>query len=198
VGRIGKTELAISNIVISINSLAFMPAMGFSYGVSALVGQALGRKKPEDAKLVAWSAIHILLAYTIVIDLLFIFAPGLVLSVFIPSNQAPAEYALVMETGITLLRIVAAYILLDALYMTFSGVLKGAGDTHFIMWSIGFVALFVMILPVYLGIEVFQQGIIYAWMCVLMFITSLFIVTSARYKQGKWEEIVVVEREVVK
>jgi len=197
VGRIGKTELAISNIVISINSLAFMPAMGFSYGVSALVGQALGRKKPEDAKLAAWSAIHILLAYTFVIDLLFIFAPGLVLSVFIPTNQAAAAYAAVMETGVTLLRIVAAYILLDALYMTFSGVLKGAGDTHFIMWSIGFVALFVMILPVYIGIEVFQQGLIYAWMCVLMFITSLFIVTSARYKQGKWKEILVVEREVV-
>jgi len=197
VGRIGMTELAVSNIVISINSLAFMPAMGFSYGVSALVGQALGRKKPEEAKLAVWSAIHILLVYTLVIDLLFIFAPGSVLSIFIPSNQAAADYAAVMETGITLLRIVAAYILMDALYMTFSGVLKGAGDTHFIMWSIGFVSLFVMILPVYIGIEVFQWGINYAWMCVLMFITSLFIVTSARYRQGKWKDMLVVEEGVL-
>jgi len=197
VGRIGKTELAVSNIVISINSLAFMPAMGFSYGVSALVGQALGRKKPEEAKLAVWSAIHILLVYTLVIDLLFIFAPGLVLSVFISPNQAAADYTAVMETGITLLRIVAAYILMDALYMTFSGVLKGAGDTHFIMWSIGFVSLFVMILPVYIGIEVFQWGINYAWMCVLMFITSLFIVTSAHYRQGKWKDMLVVEEGVL-
>ena len=101
-----------------------------------------------------------------------------------------------METVTILLRIVAAYILMDALYMTFSGVLKGAGDTHFIMWSIGFVSLFVMILPVYIGIEVFQQGIEYAWICVLMFIISLFIVTSVRYRQGKWEKMLVVEREV--
>jgi MATE family multidrug resistance protein len=86
---------------------------------------------------------------------------------------------------------------MDALYMTFSGVLKGAGDTHFIMWSVGFVSLFVMILPVYIGIEVFQQGIGFAWMCVLLFITSLFIVTSVRYRQGKWEKMLVVEREVV-
>ena len=196
VGRIGKTELAVSNIVISINSLAFMPAMGFSYGVSALVGQALGRQQPEEAKLAAWSAIHILLAYTFIIDLLFLFAPNSVLSVFIPAIQA-ADYAAVMETGIALLRIVAAYILMDALYMTFAGVLKGAGDTHFIMWSIGFVSLFVMILPVYIGIEIFQQGINYAWMCVLMFITSLFIVTSARYRQGKWKKMLVMERELV-
>ena len=197
VGRIGKTELAVSNIVISINSLAFMPAMGFSYGVSALVGQALGRQHPQEAKLTAWSAIHILLAYTFVIDLLFIFAPGLVLSIFIPASRAAADYTLVMETGIVLLRIVAAYVLMDALYMTFSGVLKGAGDTHFIMWSIGFVSVFAMILPVYIGIEVFQLGINYAWMCVLMFVTSLFIVTSARYRQGKWEKMLVVEKEVL-
>jgi len=197
VGRIGKTELAVSNIVISINSLAFMPAMGFSYGVSALVGQALGRRQPEEAKLAAWSAIHILLVYTFVIDLLFIFAPGLVLSIFIPASKAATNYTLVMETGIVLLRIVAAYVLMDALYMTLSGVLKGAGDTHFMMWSIGFVSLFVMILPVYFGIEVFQQGINYAWVCVLMFITSLFIVTSVRYRQGKWEKMLVVEKEVL-
>ena len=196
VGRIGRTELAVSNIVISINSLAFMPAIGFSFGVSALVGQALGRQQPEEAKLAAWSAIHILLGYTLIVDFLFLFAPGLLLSVFIPAGKA-AEYAVVMETAIVLLRIVAAYILMDALYMTFSGVLKGAGDTHFIMWSIGFVSLFVMILPVYIGIEIFQQGINYAWMCVLMFITSLFIATSVRYRQGKWEKMLVVEREIV-
>ena len=51
--------------------------------------------------------------------------------------------------------------------------------------------------PVYIGIEIFQQGIIYAWMCVLMFIISLFMVTSARYRQRKWEKMLVVEREVV-
>lgn len=197
VGRIGKNELAISNIVISINSLAFMPAMGFSYGVSALVGQALGRKQPQEARSAAWSAIHILLSYTFVIALLFLFAPGLVLSIFIPSNQAAADYMVVMETGTALLRVVTAYIFMDALYMTFSGVLKGAGDTRFLMWSIAFATLLVMILPLYIGLEIFGQGIGYAWLCVLTFIASLFIVTSVRYKQGKWKDMLVVERGVV-
>ncbi len=197
VGRIGKTELAVSNIVMSIDSLAFMPAMGFSFGVSALVGQALGRRQPVEAKLAVWSAIHILLAYTFIIDFLFLFAPKLLLSLFIPEGQA-SEYAVIMDTGIVLLRIVAVSVFMDALYMTFSGVLKGAGDTHFIMWSIGFVTLFVMILPIYIGIEVFQQGITYAWMCVLLFITSLFIVTSLRYRQSKWEKMLVVEEDVIR
>lgn len=103
------------------------------------------------------------------------------------SNYSLDAISAVAPTSIAIFLIVAffggvaGYVLLDALYMTVSGVLKGAGDTYFIMWSIGFVSLFVMILPVYIGIEIFQQGINYAWICVLMFITSLFIVTSARY-----------------
>jgi len=198
VGRIGRNELAVTNIVISINSLAFMPAMGFSYGVSTLVGQALGRKQPEQAKYAAWSAIHILLVYTFVIDLLFIFAPGQALSLFIPSGQAAGDYAAVMDTGCVLLRIVAVYVFMDALYMTFSGVLKGAGDTRFIMWSIGFVSVFFMILPIYFGIEMFHLGIYFAWICVLLFIAALFVVTSIRYRQGKWQKMLVVEKEVVK
>ena len=197
VGRIGKTELAVSNIVMSLNSISFMPAMGFSYGVSTLVGQALGRRQPGEAKLAAWSAIHILLAYTFMIAILFIFAPGLALALFIPADQAAADYAVVMETCIALLRIVAAYILMDAFYMVFAGVLKGAGDTRFLMWSIGFASLFVMILPIYIGIEIFQRGVYYAWLCVLMFITSLFVVTWFRYRQGKWEKMLVVGKEIV-
>jgi MATE family multidrug resistance protein len=49
VGRIGAMELAATSIVLSISSIAFMPAMGFSLGISTLVGQALGRKMPDEA-----------------------------------------------------------------------------------------------------------------------------------------------------
>ncbi len=197
VGRIGKGELAVSNMVISINSLAFMPAIGFSYGVSALVGQALGRKRPQEAKAAAWSAIHILLAYTFIIDLIFIFAPGWVMALFIPASETAAEFALISDTGVALLRIVAVYVFMDALYMTFAGVLKGAGDTRFLMWSMGFVSLFVMVIPIYVGIEIFGQGVGYAWLCVLVFITTLFLITSLRYRKGKWVGMLVVEKEVV-
>ncbi len=38
VGRMGTVPLAATNIVISISSLAFMPALGFSYGISSMAG----------------------------------------------------------------------------------------------------------------------------------------------------------------
>ncbi|MEE8416947.1 MAG: MATE family efflux transporter [Desulfobacterales bacterium] len=197
VGRIGKNELAISNIVLSINSLAFMPAMGFSYGISTLVGQALGRGKPEEARHATWSATHILMAYTFAIDFLFVFAPNQVLSLFISSGGTMGDYVSVMDTGRNLLQIVAVYVFMDALYMSFSGVLKGAGDTNFIMWNVAIVSLFVMIFPIYIGIEIFHMGIYYAWLCVLLFVGALFIVSFFRYHQKKWQKMLVVEAEIV-
>ena len=194
VGRIGKVELAVSNIIMSINSLAFMPTMGFSQGVSTLVGQSLGKGQPQKAKRAAWSAAHILLAYILILDIIYLFAPQLLISIFIASNAATQDYAAIAVTGSTLLRIVAVYVFMDAFYMIFVGALRGAGDTRFIMWSIGLASLVVMVLPVYIGIEYFQMGVYYAWICTTSFVASLFILSSWRFGQGKWQKMLVVEK----
>jgi len=198
VGRIGINELAATNIVIAINSLAFMPAMGFSQGVSSLVGQSLGSRRPQRARSVVWSAIHLLLLYIFVLDIFYILAPQYLISVFIPSGQADPVYASITDTGANLLRIVALYVFLDALYMIFVGALRGAGDTRFIMWAIGTASLVVMVLPVYIGITYFQMGIYYAWICTTLFITALFTISFLRYRQGKWEKMLVVEKEAIR
>jgi len=81
--------------------------------------------------------------------------------------------------------------------MIFSGALRGAGDTSFIMWSIGISSLLCMLLPLYIGIEFFDRGIDYAWGCVLLFVAVLFVLAALRYRQGKWRVMLVVERETL-
>lgn len=193
VGRIGKLELAATNIVISINALAFMPSAGASQGISALVGQALGQGKPARAKALTMSSIHLLLLYIFCIDVAFLFFPEQVLGLFIPGSHAPEAYAEIMEMGVILLRIVAAYLFFDALYMIFSGVLRGAGDTRFMMWCVGLASLLLMILPVYVGITVFAFTIEQVWLIVLIYILSLFLIVTFRYFQGKWQKMLVIE-----
>lgn len=191
VGRIGALELAATSIVLSISSIAFMPAMGFSQGISTLVGQALGRKKPDEATYATFSAIHFLLGYTLLVDLLFIIAPEKALFLFMIHSQAAGDAAAIMELGCRLLHIVAIYLFMDALYMSFVGVLKGAGDTRFVMWSIGVAGICFMIVPLYVGIQLLHKGVIYAWICVLVFITSLFLLSFHRYRKGKWKHMLV-------
>jgi MATE family multidrug resistance protein len=193
VGRIGKLELAVTNIVLSINSLAFMPMMGFSLGTSTLVGQALGRNRVDEALAATKATIHIVLFYIFLLLFLFLLVPQPLLELFRPNDMAPEGYAAIREAGIILLRFVAAYLFFDALYMVCIGVLKGAGDTRFIMWSIGLLSLAVMILPIYIGVEVFGAGLYYAWSCATLFVFCLFAASFWRYQQGRWKKVRVIE-----
>ena len=194
VGRIGKLELAVTNIVLSINSLAFMPMMGFSLGTSTLVGQALGRNRVDQALAATRATIHIVLFYIFWLLLLFLFVPQPLLELFRPNHMSPESYAAIRQAGVILLRFVSVYIFFDALYMVCIGVLKGAGDTRFIMWSIGLLSLVVMILPVFIGVELFGAGLYYAWSCATCFIFFLFAASFWRYRQGRWKKVRVIEQ----
>lgn len=197
IGRIGKLELAATNIVISINSLAFMPSMGVSQGVSVLVGQALGRKRPMQAASYIWSAIHLLSAYIICLDLLFIFAPDFVLAPFISEQQTIADQLVIRELCKKLLLIISAYLIFDGLYMVFSGALRGAGDTRFMMKAIALISLVCFVLPVFVGVQFFGMGIISAWLLVVLFLVLLFLVSGWRYRSGAWKKMLVIESEDV-
>jgi MATE family multidrug resistance protein len=194
VGRIGKLELAVTNIAISLDSVSFRPLMGFALGTSTLVGQALGRNQPAEAVAAARSTMVIVASYISILVVLYILLPQPLLELFRPRDFSPEDFTVIKGMGVVVLRFVAAYLLLDGLYMISTAVLKGAGDTKFIMWSIGVISIFGMILPVYIGIEVFGMGIYYAWGCTVAFLCQLAALTFWRFKQGKWKDMRVIEQ----
>lgn len=193
VGRIGKPELAATNIVLSINALAFMPSMGASQGMSVLVGQALGHGSPKLASAYVRSGCQLIIFYIFFVDLLFIFAPDLMLAPFLQEHSTDPTFTEIGSIGKLLLRIIAAYLFFDALYMVLSGALRGAGDTKYMMFAISGSSLVFLIIPVYLGITYFQISVITAWIWILVFITALFLLAALRFKSGKWKKMLVIE-----
>ncbi|MDX2445673.1 MAG: MATE family efflux transporter [Desulfobacterales bacterium] len=194
VGRLGKVELAASNIAFSMESIAFMPAFGFSIGLSTLVGQALGRNDVRGAIRYTRQTIVILLSYILLIDLLFFLAPQWVIKLFATAESTGASYEQILDQGVVIIRIMAIFISFDALYFIFIGVLKGAGDTRFIMWSIGITTLVVMVLPITIGARFLGWGIYACWILLTLYVLSLCLVSFLRYRQGKWKNIRVIEK----
>ncbi len=193
VGRMGTVPLAASNIAVSISSLAFMPCLGFSFGISSLTGQALGRGKPGEARAAAWSGIHILLLYTSALALFFMLKPEWIVAVFMHGGEGGEQSAAIIDMAADILWMIGAYIIMDAFYMSFAAVLKGAGDTRYLLRTIFVTSLVVMILPLYIGISYFNMGILTAWFCIVIFITALALQISLRYRNGKWEKMLVIE-----
>jgi MATE family multidrug resistance protein len=171
-----------------------MPALGFSFGMSSLTGQALGRGKPQEARAAAWSGIHILMMYTVSLGTLFVFTPEFIIEMFMDADEMGANYESILQMGSVLLSIVAIYILLDVFYMIFAAVLKGAGDTRFLLTAISIASLFCMLLPLFVGINYMGMTIYTAWTCVVFFIGTLCLLVSLRYRGGKWEKMLVIEK----
>lgn len=193
VGRLGDLELAVSNIVLSIESLSFMPMIGFHIGNATLVGQAIGRGSPEDGAYSTTSALHITLIYMILISALFLFAPEPLLNLFKAESHTTAQYAGIMDLGVILLRFVAVFCVFDSLNLVFSGAIKGAGDTRFIMWTIAAMCFALMITPTYLAVEVFAGGIYSVWAIATFYVCALGVAFMLRYRQGKWKKMRVIE-----
>jgi len=192
VGRLGKVDLAATNIVFTINHLAFLPMVGFSIGLSTLVGQAMGRSLPIQAQEATKSCLHIAFAYMLLVALLFVLAPEMLLTLFRPRNLNPAQFAPIMASGVVLLRFVALYSLFDAFGLIYVGALKGAGDVYFLMWAIGITSLLLMVLPVYLGILYFGFGLYLSFACVTVYVAVLGFLLWGRYRRGKWRSMRVI------
>jgi multidrug resistance protein, MATE family len=192
-GRLGDLELAASNIVLSIESLSFLPMVGFHIGNATLVGQAVGKGCPEEGVYATTSALHLTLAYMLLVSALFVLAPGPLLSLFKAAHHSAEHYGQIMRLGVILLRFVAVFCFFDALNLIFSGAIKGAGDTRFIMWTIAVLSLGVMIIPVYIAVEVMGRGIYTAWALATLYVCALGMAFMLRYRQGKWKKMRVIE-----
>lgn len=192
-GRLGDLELAASNIVLSIQMLAFLPMVGFHIGNATLVGQAIGRGLPEDGVYSTTSALHITLAYMMLVAAIFVFLPRPLLYLFKGSHHASAQYVEIMDLGVILMRFLAVFCFFDALNLIFSGAIKGAGDTRFIMWTVAALSLGVMIAPVYIAVEVIGAGLYTVWTLATIYICSLGVAFMLRYRQGKWKRMRVIE-----
>ena len=195
-GRLGEVQLAASNIVLSIESLSFMPMIGFHVGNATLVGQAIGNGTPQDGMTATGNALKITMMYMAAIAFIFVFFSEPLLHLFKVQGHTPAQYGKIVDLGVILLRFVAVFCLFDSLNLIFSGAIKGAGDTRFIMWTIAAMCLGLMIIPTYLAVEVLHAGIYTVWTIATLYVCALGVAFMLRYRQGKWKEMRVIEEPV--
>ncbi len=196
VGRKGSTELATTTAVFTINHLAFMPIIGFGIATSTLVGQFLGRNRPDLAQRSTSAALRMVTVYMGLIAAVFVLFPETLLGVF-HSRHGNNDPARMLELGRALLIFVACYSLVDGAVIIYSAALKGAGDTLFILVFTAVVSWSVMVLPVYLSITYFGAGVRTAFAFIMAYIAALAVGFYLRYRGGKWKHMRVIEPEPV-
>jgi putative MATE family efflux protein len=180
--RIGKAETAAANVLINITLVAYLPAMGLGISSASLVGQALGRKDPDDANRWAWDIVRIAVVLLFVIGMPMLLFPDAVLAPFIrtPSTVDLARPAL---------RLVGATIFLDAIGIVLMQSLLGAGASRAVM-LVSVVVQWGVTVPLFwlVGIEL-EWGLMGVWS---VFIAQRFVVGFLFYvvwRRGAWKRI---------
>jgi MATE family multidrug resistance protein len=123
IGTMGPLPLAGHEVALNCASFTFMVPLAISAAAAVRVGQAIGRKAPEEAASAGWAAIALGAAVMATMALILSVFAHPIAAGFTP-NQA------VIAAAIPLLHVAAIFQFFDGLQITANGALRGAGITN--------------------------------------------------------------------
>lgn len=194
VGKLGLVETNATSLVFSISHVAFMPVWGLGMATVVLVGQKLGENRPDLASRAAGTTLRMALGYMLLMSLLFSLAPNIFLSGFFSHDSASAANdAAVRQLAVKLLLFVSGYNICDAAIIIFVSVLRGAGDTRFVMFVSAVMAA-ILAGSTWLGVERWGLDVLDLWTLITVWIWVLAAIYIIRYYQGKWRSMRVIDQ----
>jgi MATE family multidrug resistance protein len=194
IGRLGDAAMGATTLTVRLNMIAFLPMMGLGQAVCILVGQRLGADRPDLAEKSAYAGLKWSFGYMCVIAFIYLAFPNFLVSLF-ENDRDVSNFTAVAALVPGLLICVAAYSVVDAVNVTFSFALRGAGDTRFVTLVTFCLAWPIMVLPTFL---VVQSGasLYWAWWFATAHIFAMAACFYLRFRHGKWKTMRVIEPQV--
>lgn len=174
--------------------LSFMPAVGISIATQAMVGKAMGMGRPDIALARTMLAMKITLGYMGLCALCFVVFREQLIEVFINEGTSIEERTRLIEIGVLIMIAAAVFQVFDAVAITLTGALRGAGDT---VWPgvLTVILSWVCIPGIGYALIKFvpQLGSIGPWIGASLYIIGLGIGLGFRFWGGKWKTMTLVD-----
>ena len=182
VGTFGTTALAVTTIVVQIQSLSFMQMIAVGQAGTTLVGQYIGAGRKDIAMRSGISALRVGALYGIAVGLLLLATREHLIGLF---NRDPD----VVQLGGVILLYSAAMQLFDGVWIVAGGALRGAGDTRFSLWC-GIIVAWLLFLPLAYGLgSGIGLGLHGAWTAMVVWAVVGAAVHVPRFLLGTWQRI---------
>jgi putative MATE family efflux protein len=181
VGRLGDAPAAAHNVVVRVEALSYMTGFAIATAAATLVGQALGRRDPVEARRSGTVAFVVGGGFMIGCGVLFVAIPRTLCALI-------ADDPAVVDAAAEALRVVGFAQAGFAAMMIYGGALRGAGDTAAVMTRNLGSAFAVRMTGVLIAVLYFDMGLTAVW-CVLAI--DLFLrggLLASRFYRGNWTE----------
>ncbi len=182
VAHLGTIELAAHQIGMNMMSMSFSFGDGLSVASVTLIGQSLGRQRPDMAKVYGNVCQKIGLLCACVMGVVYFFFGG---DIFLLYTTDPV----ILDYGAMIMRILSIILFMQIEQVTLFGCLRGAGDTKFTalvsLFSVTLIrpgVSWLLCYPVGLGL----MG---AWLGTAADQFVRFFLTFLRFRKGSWMKL---------
>ncbi len=177
-------------IVFNWDMVTFVPLLGIEIGVTSLVGRYKGAGRLDIAKRAVRSGFMLGLIYSFLMLALFIILPEQLVNFFRP-DIANEVFSAARPLAVSMVKLVAIYVMAEALLIVFIGALRGAGDTFWAMViSVGI--HWIIFAALYFALNHLHVTAFRGWVILVVIFTVLSCLPYWRYRQGVWKSIKVV------
>lgn len=196
VGSLNTQSMAATNLAFGINSLVFIPLLGFGTAVQTIVGHHIGSGRRDLAARSTANAVRLGTAWTGAAAAFLILLPNVTLQVFLLATNQDSDSRESMEAILPvasqLLIFVAVYSVFDALAVVYSSALRGAGDTMFPMILTMLSSWFVMTIPAWLLAQQNWVSVWHLWLTCTAHIAVMGSLMWVRFRSGRWKKLDVI------
>ena len=183
IGQISTQAHAIGHILISLQLLLILPAVGMGIASTSLVGHALGAGKPTDAHRSGWEVVRVTILIMLILGAPLWMFPEAVLTVFTNDPQ-------LIELGVLPLRLTGLVILLEVTAMVLTQALLGAGASKQVM-RINLLMQWCVLLPLaYLIGPVAGFGLLGVWILQGLQRIVLSLIYSLIWQRRQWTSLI--------
>lgn len=184
ISSLGTIPLAAHYLTNQAEGLLYLPAYGFSYTATALIGQSLGARRTDLADKFAFYLCLIGSAVIVAACIPVFFLSGPIIHLFSNDPQ-------VIALGTRTLAIAAATELFFSFFVIACGICRGSGDVKFSL-AISIVGMWgFRIGLVWLATRPLQAGIAGVWIAIAVDCAIRMLLCIWRLKSGKWKEHVI-------
>lgn len=186
----GVAAGASAAIVFNWDIVSFVPLMGLNIGVISLIGRFVGAKDMERTDEVVFSGFLIALCYSSFLAVCFVIFREPLVNVFVTPG---GDFEEIRQLSTFMMVGMASYVMADAVILISGGVLRGAGDTRWLMYS-SIIQRWLQLVIQYFVIVVYELGAEVSW---LVFVASIIInaiIYFARLKGGRWRRQEALDR----
>jgi MATE family multidrug resistance protein len=186
----GIAEGAAAAVVFNWDILSFIPMIGLSVGVISMIGRFVGARDMARVNEVMTAAFAIALAYGAVLAIVYSTFRFPLVDVFAPPS---GDFTAIRELSAFMMIGLSSYVLADAVIIVSGGILRGAGDTRWLM--IASVSLhWAMLVAQFFIILVFELSPRVSWLACVVMILVIAVVYALRLKTDRWRDPEVLER----